>query len=89
MLPQHRDEAVPEVIVNTKFDIAKLPVFAGDAKAALADIAETYYICTPLIYDLPGQLVKPQMYFQRFCSATVIIKLAFSFYEWAQEHILR
>jgi hypothetical protein len=56
-LSQHRGEAVPEVVEDTKLDIAKCPVFA--------DIAEMRFIRTSLIDYLPVSL-PTQMYFLRF-----------------------
>jgi len=83
---QHRDDVTPEVAASSKFKIAKWPVFTKEAKAALTDIAETHFIRTPPIYDLPGQLVMPGMYFRRFRGATVIVKFTFSFYKWEDKN---
>ena len=47
-MSQHRGEAVPEVVEDTKLDIAKCPVFA--------DIAEMRFIRTSLIDYLPVSL---------------------------------
>jgi len=69
-----------------KFDIARWPVFTKDAKAALAEIAKTHYIRTPPIYDLPGQLVTPAMYFRRFRGATVVVKFTVCFYKWSSKN---
>ena len=86
MLPQHRDEAPPEILEKVKFNIAKWPVNTDEAKAALADIMETHFIRTPPIYDIPGQLVKPIMYPRRFRGAIAVIKFAFSFYKWGDKN---
>ena len=66
-----------------KFDIAKWPVVTKDAKTALVEIAKTDFIRTPPIYDRPGQLATPGMYFRRFRGATVVVKFTVCFYKWS------
>ena len=79
---QSREEVPAEVVKKAKFDIAQWPVFTNDAKIALEAIADTHYIRAPPIYDIPGQLVKPHMYFKRFRGALVVVHFNVTHYKW-------
>jgi len=63
------------------------PVFTPEAKAAIADIAETHFIRTPPVYDIPGQLIIPNLYAKRLRGATVSIKFTFAHYGWSKSNV--
>lgn len=83
---QRRHEVPTEVFEDAKFDIAKWPVFTSDAKAELADMVGSHYIRTPPVYDIPGQLIKPDMYFKRLRGVVVAMNFTFTFYKWGKKN---